>query len=140
MESGAATRNPGWSGIVHRADARARRAGIQSPHRRTGRARGATVQYVPFRGGLLLVGSNWGRDRHPSWSANLKAAQRVTVRGRGRRFVARVQLLNGGARRGVGRGAGPLAELSGGTRSCRPAPIPGVSSGTAYLSWPRGPS
>ncbi|WP_459979164.1 nitroreductase family deazaflavin-dependent oxidoreductase, partial [Mycobacterium avium] len=55
----------------------------------------ATVQYVPFRDGLLLVGSNWGRRRHPSWSANLKAAQRVTVRRRGHRFVAAVQLLSG---------------------------------------------
>ncbi|CAG7000020.1 nitroreductase family deazaflavin-dependent oxidoreductase [Mycobacterium avium subsp. paratuberculosis] len=63
--------------------------------RKTGLARSATVQYVPFRDGLLLVGSNWGRRRHPSWSANLKAAQRVTVRRRGHRFVAAVQLLSG---------------------------------------------
>ncbi|BCO41790.1 MULTISPECIES: nitroreductase family deazaflavin-dependent oxidoreductase [Mycobacterium] len=71
---------------------------ITTSGRKTGLARGATVQYVPFRGGLLLVGSNWGRDRHPSWSANLKAAQRVTVRRRGQRFVARVQLLTGAER------------------------------------------
>jgi deazaflavin-dependent oxidoreductase (nitroreductase family) len=66
--------------------------------RKTGLARSATVQYVPFRDGLLLVGSNWGRARHPSWSANLKAAQRVTVRRRGHRFVATVQLLAGAER------------------------------------------
>lgn len=71
---------------------------ITTSGRKTGLARGATVQYVPFRGGLLLVGSNWGRERHPSWSANLKAAQRVTVRRRGRRFVASVQLLTGAER------------------------------------------
>lgn len=63
--------------------------------RKTGLARSATVQYVPFRGGLLLVGSNWGRPGHPAWSANLKAAQRVTVRKRRHRFVATVQLLGG---------------------------------------------
>lgn len=63
--------------------------------RKTGLARSATVQYVPFRGGLLLVGSNWGRASHPSWSANLTAAQRVTVRRRGHRFVATVRLLSG---------------------------------------------
>ncbi|KDO99151.1 MULTISPECIES: nitroreductase family deazaflavin-dependent oxidoreductase [Mycobacterium avium complex (MAC)] len=63
--------------------------------RKTGLARSATVQYVPFRDGLLLVGSNWGRRRHPSWSANLEAAQRVTVRRRGHRFVAAVQLFSG---------------------------------------------
>lgn len=66
--------------------------------RKTGLARSATVQYVPDGAGLLLVGSNWGRQRHPSWSANLKAAQRVTVRRRGRRFVAAVQMLRGGQR------------------------------------------
>lgn len=66
--------------------------------RKTGLARSATVQYVPFREGLLLVGSNWGRVRHPSWSANLKAVQRVTVRRRGHRFVAAVRLLGGAER------------------------------------------
>jgi deazaflavin-dependent oxidoreductase (nitroreductase family) len=66
--------------------------------RKTGLARSATVQYVPDGPGLLLVGSNWGRERHPSWSANLKAAQRVTVRRRGHRFVATVQLLTGAER------------------------------------------
>lgn len=66
--------------------------------RKTGLARSATVQYVPYRAGLLLVGSNWGREHHPSWSANLKAAQRVTVRKRGHRFVAKVQLLTGAER------------------------------------------
>ena len=63
--------------------------------RKTGLARTATVQYVPAESGLLLVGSNWGRDKHPSWSANLKATQRVTVRERGHRFVADVRLLTG---------------------------------------------
>ncbi|BBY10263.1 nitroreductase family deazaflavin-dependent oxidoreductase [Mycobacterium marseillense] len=71
---------------------------ITTSGRRTGLARSATVQYVPFRGGLLLVGSNWGRERHPSWSANLEAAQRVTVRRRGQRFVAKAQLLTGADR------------------------------------------
>lgn len=56
------------------------------------------MQYVPVDGGLLLVGSNWGRERHPSWSANLKAAQRVTARKRGQLFVASVRLLNGAER------------------------------------------
>lgn len=68
---------------------------ITSSGRTTGLARSATVQYAPFDESLLLVGSNWGRARHPSWSANLKAAQRVTVRRDGQRFVATVQLLTG---------------------------------------------
>ncbi|OBB94861.1 nitroreductase family deazaflavin-dependent oxidoreductase [Mycobacterium sp. 852002-40037_SCH5390672] len=69
--------------------------------RKTGLARSATVQYVPFHDGLLLVGSNWGRARHPSWSANLKGAQRVTVRRRGHRCMATVQLLRGAERDGA---------------------------------------
>jgi deazaflavin-dependent oxidoreductase (nitroreductase family) len=71
---------------------------ITTSGRKTGLARTATVQYVPVGNGLLLVGSNWGRDRHPSWSANLKATQRVTVRGRGERSVATVRLLTGAER------------------------------------------
>ncbi|TAM63260.1 nitroreductase family deazaflavin-dependent oxidoreductase [Mycobacterium sp.] len=71
---------------------------ITTSGRKTGLARSATAQYAPFRDGLLVVGSNWGRERHPSWSANLKAAQRVTVRRRGHRFVATVQLLSGAER------------------------------------------
>ncbi len=68
---------------------------ITTSGRKTGLARTATVQYVTVESGLLLVGANWGRDRHPSWSANLKATQRVTVRRRGQRFVATVRLLAG---------------------------------------------
>lgn len=66
--------------------------------RKTGLARSATVQCVPDGNQLLLVGSNWGRRRHPSWSANLKAAQRVTVRKHGHRFAATVRLLTGAER------------------------------------------
>jgi deazaflavin-dependent oxidoreductase (nitroreductase family) len=68
---------------------------ITTSGRKTGLARTATVQYVPYGDGLVVVGSNWGRERHPSWSANLKATQRVTVRRRGHRFVAKVRLLTG---------------------------------------------
>jgi deazaflavin-dependent oxidoreductase (nitroreductase family) len=68
---------------------------ITTSGRKTGLARTATVQYVPAGDGLIVVGSNWGRERHPSWSANLKATQRVTVRRRGDRFTAKVRLLTG---------------------------------------------
>ncbi len=68
---------------------------VTTSGRKTGLARTATVQYVPLEEGLIVVGSNWGRDRHPSWSANLKATERVTVRERGHRFTAKVRLLTG---------------------------------------------
>jgi deazaflavin-dependent oxidoreductase (nitroreductase family) len=68
---------------------------VTTSGRKTGLARTATLQYVPTGEGLIVVGSNWGRERHPSWSANLKAAQRITVRERGHRFTANVRLLAG---------------------------------------------
>lgn len=68
---------------------------ITTSGRKTGLARTATVQYVPAGDGMIVVGSNWGRARHPSWSANLKATQRVTVRRRGHRFIAKVRPLTG---------------------------------------------
>ncbi|OBF45775.1 nitroreductase [Mycobacterium sp. 852002-50816_SCH5313054-b] len=68
---------------------------VTTSGRKTGLARTATVQCVPTHDGLLVVGSNWGLPRHPSWSANLKATERVTVRRRGHRFTAKVRLLTG---------------------------------------------
>lgn len=71
---------------------------ITTSGRKTGLARTATVQYVPVGDAMVVIDSNWGRDRRPAWSANLKAAQRVTVRRRGRRVVATVRLLTGDER------------------------------------------
>jgi len=68
---------------------------VTTSGRKTGLARTATVQCVPDGDSLILVGSNWGLPGHPSWSANLKATQRVTVRRRGHRFVAKVRMLSG---------------------------------------------
>jgi deazaflavin-dependent oxidoreductase (nitroreductase family) len=68
---------------------------VTTSGRKTGLARTATVQCVPDGDGLIVVGSNWGLARHPSWSANLKATERVTVRRRGHRFVAKVRWLTG---------------------------------------------
>lgn len=67
---------------------------ITSKGRKTGLARTTTVQYVPVDDGLVLVGSNC-RPHHPAWSANLQAAERVTVRGRGEFFTATPRLLTG---------------------------------------------
>ena len=71
---------------------------ITTMGRKTGLARTATVQYVPVDDGLVVVGSNWGRPHHPSWSANLQAAQRVNVRGYGDTFTAKARLLTGDER------------------------------------------
>jgi deazaflavin-dependent oxidoreductase (nitroreductase family) len=71
---------------------------ITTMGRKTGLARTATVQYVPVDDGLVVVGSNWGRPHHPSWSENLQAAQRVNVRGHGDFFTAKARLLTGDER------------------------------------------
>jgi deazaflavin-dependent oxidoreductase (nitroreductase family) len=71
---------------------------ITTMGRKTGLARTATVQYVPVDDGLVVVGSNWGRPHHPSWSANLQAAQRVNVRSYGDFFNAKARLLTGDER------------------------------------------
>ncbi len=71
---------------------------ITTMGRKTGLARTATVQYVPVDDGLVVVGSNWGRPHHPSWSANLQTAQRVNVRGYGDFFTAKARLLSGDER------------------------------------------
>jgi deazaflavin-dependent oxidoreductase (nitroreductase family) len=68
---------------------------ITTKGRKTGLARTATVQCVPVDDGLVLVGSNWGRRHHPSWSANLQAAERVNVRGHGDFYTAKARLLTG---------------------------------------------
>ncbi len=71
---------------------------ITTKGRKTGLARTTTVQCVPVDDGLVLVGSNWGRRHHPAWSANLQAAERVTVRGHGEFFTATPRLLTGAER------------------------------------------
>jgi len=67
--------------------------------RKTGILRTTPLQYVPDGDSLLLVGSNWGSGRHPAWSANLMAAQQVTVRRREEQFTASVRMLTGVERR-----------------------------------------
>lgn len=68
------------------------------PGRRTGAPRTVALLTIPEPGGYLLVGSNWGRPQHPSWSANLLAVDAALVStGSGERQVS-VRLLTGGER------------------------------------------
>jgi deazaflavin-dependent oxidoreductase (nitroreductase family) len=56
--------------------------------RRSGRTHAVPLLYLPTEAGPVVVGSNWGRDRHPAWSSNLLATPRATVQiGRERRDV-----------------------------------------------------
>lgn len=58
--------------------------------RKTGRERRAPVLYLEDGVRLFVVGSNFGRERHPAWTANLLAdpAAEVIVRGERNRMRA----------------------------------------------------
>jgi deazaflavin-dependent oxidoreductase (nitroreductase family) len=64
--------------------------------RKSGLPRTVSLMYVPEGPDTyLLVGSNWGRPHHPSWSANLNAAEFAELHSRGERFKIRVRRLTG---------------------------------------------
>jgi len=69
--------------------------------RRSGEPRQTSLAYVPDGDDCLVVGSNWGQDRHPVWTSNLLAADRATVNIRGQEFAVRPVLLEGDARDAV---------------------------------------
>jgi deazaflavin-dependent oxidoreductase (nitroreductase family) len=67
--------------------------------RRSGVPRTVSLLYVPDGpGAYLLVGSNWGRPEHPSWSANLSAADHAEMHSGGERFEVKVRQLTGDER------------------------------------------
>jgi deazaflavin-dependent oxidoreductase (nitroreductase family) len=59
--------------------------------RRTGRLRTVPLLYLADAERVVLVGTNWGRDRDPAWALNLEAAGEadVTVAGDTRSLAAR---------------------------------------------------
>ncbi|WP_254206582.1 nitroreductase family deazaflavin-dependent oxidoreductase [Nocardia alni] len=64
--------------------------------RKSGEPRTVSLMYVPEGpDAFLLVGSNWGRPQHPSWSANLNAAEYAELHMRGEHFKVRVERLTG---------------------------------------------
>jgi len=58
---------------------------------RTGNTRSVSLISIPEGDELILIASNWGRPRHPSWYHNLKANPQVTVsfRGQTQAYLAR---------------------------------------------------
>jgi deazaflavin-dependent oxidoreductase (nitroreductase family) len=69
--------------------------------RRSGEPRQTSLAYVPDGDHYLVVGSNWGQERHPVWTTNLLAANRATVNVRGCEVQVRPILLEGDARDAV---------------------------------------
>jgi len=60
---------------------------------RSGEPRKVALVYYPDGDGALVVASNFGRERHPAWSANLLAHPEAEVVADGGRWSARARLL-----------------------------------------------
>lgn len=69
--------------------------------RRTGLPRTVSLLYIPDpydEKRFLIVSSNWGLPEQPSWSANLRGAERAELLVRGERFPVEVRQLTGAER------------------------------------------
>ncbi len=68
---------------------------------RTGRRRETPLAAVPLEEDrFLVVGSNFAREHHPAWTANLIANPDAEIVFRGERMPVRARLLDGAERRG----------------------------------------
>jgi deazaflavin-dependent oxidoreductase (nitroreductase family) len=63
--------------------------------RKSGIARSTPVLCVPYAGGHLVAGSNFGGPKQPVWVLNVRAAERVTVTVDGRTHDAVPRELTG---------------------------------------------
>jgi len=52
---------------------------LQTAGRKSGRTHTLPVAYFNHQGNYLLVGSNWGRDRHADWYLNLLRESRAMI-------------------------------------------------------------
>ena len=67
--------------------------------RRSGEPRQVPLLYVSRGSGYVVIGSNWGGEAHPAWSANLLANPAATVALHGRTIDVTGRLLTGDERR-----------------------------------------
>ncbi len=65
---------------------------------KSGQPRTQPLTLIDDAGGLLAIGSNYGRPTHPAWSANLLAHPECTVEFKGPPKRYRAELLTGEAR------------------------------------------
>lgn len=69
---------------------------------KSGIERDTTLMYCPEpRGRILITGSNFARDSHPAWTANLLANPRAAVSIRGRRTDVTAELVTDAERDAV---------------------------------------
>jgi deazaflavin-dependent oxidoreductase (nitroreductase family) len=65
---------------------------------KSGQRRTHPLTLLPDSDGLLAIGSNYGRPKHPAWSTNLLAQPECTVEFMGPPAQYRAELLTGDAR------------------------------------------
>ena len=66
---------------------------------KSGQPRETQLMYTPDgRGGAIVAGTSFARDRHPAWTANLAAHPDAEVVVRGRRFRVHAERLPDGER------------------------------------------
>lgn len=65
--------------------------------RKSGKPRSSPLLYFRFEesGDLIVVASNYGRDRHPAWYLNTAADPDVSVEAGGERFAAEARITEG---------------------------------------------
>ncbi len=65
--------------------------------RKSGKLRSSPLLYFRFEesADLIVVASNYGRDRHPAWYLNIAADPNVSVEARGERFAAEARVTEG---------------------------------------------
>jgi deazaflavin-dependent oxidoreductase (nitroreductase family) len=66
--------------------------------RKSGLARTQPLAYFPDGDGIVLIGSNWGGDNHPAWSANLIANPDATAVIKGATVRVHAELATGAER------------------------------------------
>jgi deazaflavin-dependent oxidoreductase (nitroreductase family) len=66
---------------------------------RTGRQRVTPLLYLSDGEDVVVVASNYGRERHPAWLANVKANPEVRLQARGRAGRYRARVLADGPER-----------------------------------------
>jgi deazaflavin-dependent oxidoreductase (nitroreductase family) len=65
---------------------------------RSGRPRTVPLIYAPVGDAFVVVATNWGRERHPAWSANLLKHPEATVQTKAGRFAVRGRLASNAER------------------------------------------
>lgn len=68
---------------------------------RTGRPRTVPLVYAPDGTSMVVVATNWGRERHPAWSANLLRNPEATVQTKDGRVVVRARLVSEAERKAM---------------------------------------